>query len=236
MAHRTIKLNVINDLACAFCYIGHQELQNAMAACRDLPVDFDVHYSPFKLMNIPEGTSMSKDAFHLMNKIPIEKRQMQARAMKVWADKLGLNLSFEGVYSSTTNAHRLSMKAYQLGGQHAQLAVISLIFKAVCEQARDISNLDVLAEIAERSGLLSRSDALKFLQSSELRHEVTKMASDAKASGVKGIPVVIVDSKWVVSGCQTSDVYIQIFKKLAATEVHEAPSPFPSHIAEAVLV
>ncbi|KAF8982230.1 hypothetical protein BDQ17DRAFT_1437990 [Cyathus striatus] len=51
------------------------------------------------------------------------------------------------------------------------------------------------------------------------------MCEAARAGGISGVPVIIIDGKWAVSGGQSSDVFIQIFKKLAAAGVHAAPSP-----------
>lgn len=88
------------------------------------------------------------------------------------------------------------------------------------------------------------SQAVKFLESDECLDEVETLMQEARRKGVNGVPFVVIDGKWAVSGGQTSDVYaqvcpsvfptvdisraasaiIQIFKKLAATET-SAPRP-----------
>ncbi len=89
------------------------------------------------------------------------------------------------------------------------------------------------------------------------------MCNNARSQGITGVPMTIIDDKWAVSGGQSSDVFIQvcsreflsspmaplitilpsaclvamqIFKKLAAAGVHNAPSPFPGHIVDTLIV
>jgi len=54
----------------------------------------------------------------------------------------------------TTNAHRLCYKAAQIGGQDSQLKLITAIFYASMVDAKDISDANVLAEVAESVGVM----------------------------------------------------------------------------------
>jgi len=95
-----------------------------------------------------------------------------------------------------------------------------------------------------------------FLESDELEKEIDTMCDEAKSRGITGVPMTIIDGKWAVSGGQSQDVFIQvstlshlcrksitewcvvfqIFKKLAAAGVHDAPSPFSGPVVETLLV
>lgn len=66
--------------------------------------------------------------------------------------------SFGGVISQSTKAHRLSIKAYKIGGHPLQEAVLTTIFKASCEQLKDIGDTQVLADVAESTGTMTRHD------------------------------------------------------------------------------
>ena len=67
-----------------------------------------------------------------------------------------LNSTFKGFISQTTRAHRLSQKAYQLGGQDLQIPLLRAIYKAHMEQGQDIAEIPVLADIAQDAGTMSR--------------------------------------------------------------------------------
>ncbi|KAG6884880.1 hypothetical protein C0993_007545 [Termitomyces sp. T159_Od127] len=136
-----------------------------------------------------------------------------------------------------TNHLGKAMKAGQVGGQKLQLPILCGIFKANLEDSKDIADMNVLAEIAESVGMMSKGEAMKFLQSDELVKEVENMCEKARDIGITGVPLTIIDGRWAVSGGQSSDVYVQIFKKLAAagvspTGVYAAPSPFSPPVIE----
>jgi predicted DsbA family dithiol-disulfide isomerase len=115
----------------------------------------------------------------------------------------------EGVIPSTIRAHRLTMKAYRLGGQLLQLPLLSAIFQASTSEAKDIGSLDVLSDAAETAGVMSKQQAIEFLKGDELKEEVIKMAEDAKLNGVKGVPITIIEGKWALSGGQKAEVFVQ---------------------------
>ncbi len=58
----------------------------------------------------------------------------------------------------TTNAHRLCYKAAQIGGQDSQLKIITAIFYASMVDSKDISDIQVLAEVAESVGLMTKDE------------------------------------------------------------------------------
>ncbi|KAF9000712.1 thioredoxin-like protein [Cyathus striatus] len=242
MSSRAVKLTVINDFVCVNCCIGEHELLNAITYCKEnlqLPLSFELEHVPFRLINpacLNENSpKIEKSTFH-SNQIGKEKFAALQNAVSKWADEKGIPISFRGFVSQTTRAHRLCQKAYRVGGQQLQLPVICSIFKVHMEESRDIADVNVLAEVAENTGLMSREDAIKFLESNELEKEVNDMCEAARAGGISGVPVIIIDGKWAVSGGQSSDVFIQIFKKLAAAGVHAAPSPFTEpHVMETEL-
>jgi predicted DsbA family dithiol-disulfide isomerase len=60
--------------------------------------------------------------------------------------------------SQSTRAHRLARKAYQIGGQKLQLPVLCNIFKANLQDSKDIGDVNVLAEIAAKVGMMSKPE------------------------------------------------------------------------------
>lgn len=49
-------------------------------------------------------------------------------------------------------------KAYEIGGPAAQSKLITPIFRAYCEDDLDISDPDVLADLAEQAGIMSKDE------------------------------------------------------------------------------
>jgi len=146
-------------------------------------------------------------------------------------EAVGINFSFAGPASMTINAHRLLSKAYEIGGSTVQSALIILIFRAYCEDDLDINDAEVLADAAEQSGMMSKVEALSFLDSDECLEKVNNQIAEARAKGVTGVPFTIIDGKWAVSGGQSAPVFVKIFNKLAETSVvppSQSTTPVPA--------
>lgn len=225
MSSRKIKLTVINDLVCQYCFVGFRELLDAVAMCKKmkLPVEFSIEYRPFRLIGcLPENKVVKKEDFYLQ-KLGQEKFYTLRETLMQWAEAKGEKVSFGGVISQTTYAHRLSRKAYLEGGQDLQLPFLGAVFKAYCGEEKDIGDVHVLSEIADSVGWMSSEETIRFLESDELKEEVLAMADEARSRGISGIPFTVIEGKWAVSGGKSADVYVQIFQKMAASTCRKSP-------------
>ena len=68
-------------------------------------------------------------------------------------------------------AHRMSLKAYLLGGQDLQLLYCTNLYKAFWGESEDIGDTNVLGEIAKTSGVMSKEEVCRF----DVDHEVSTM-------------------------------------------------------------
>ncbi|KAG6831793.1 hypothetical protein H0H92_007470 [Tricholoma furcatifolium] len=195
---------------------------------------------PFRLVSkaiLPDDApAVPKETFYI-NRYGKEKFENIQSGISKWAKEKNVPISFRGFMTPSMRAHRLALKAGQINGQRLQLPVLAGIFKASLQDGKDIADIDVLAAIAERNGMMSKSEAIHFLKSDELAKEVETMCDKARSLGISGVPMIIIDCKWAVSGGQSSDVFVQIFKKLAAagvspSGVYSAPSPFAPPVME----
>ncbi|KAF9237642.1 thioredoxin-like protein [Melanogaster broomeanus] len=218
---RLIKIIVISDFICTFCYIGDKALHDAIEACSDLPVRFDVEFRPFTLMDASSPLLNTTDPkkpvsrkAYLIKKLGKEQAEAKVKVVTEMAQKAGLDLAEDGIICPSTQAHRLSVKAYQC-----------------LTKGEDISDNNVLADAAAKVGLLNRERAMEFLNSTEALDCVNKMVEAARANGVKGVPFIIIDGKWALNGVQPMECYLQIFRKLA----QPSGSPTPSGMSKTCL-
>ncbi|PFH53190.1 hypothetical protein AMATHDRAFT_55687 [Amanita thiersii Skay4041] len=222
MASNTVRLTIITDFVCANCCITEHELLNAITYCRDtlnLPLSFELEHLPFRLINTASlsdnGPKIDKRTF-MTQWIGKERFLKIESAIAKWGDEKGIPIKFHGVMSQSTRAHRLCQKAFRIGGPELQTPVLFALFKAYLEESKDIADNNVLADLAENVGMMTRGEALKFLESDELEKEIHEMCAAARSRGIAGVPMTIINGKWAITGSQSADVYIQIFKRLAA--------------------
>lgn len=237
MANRVVKLTVVNDFVCANCCIGQHELLSAISYCQDtlhLPLSFELEHMPFRLIsteclsdNQPAASKVDKASFYI-NRYGKDKFGTVESAIAKWAKEKGIPIGFKGPMVQSTRAHRLAVKAHKLGGQSLQLPVLCRIFKASLEECKDISDVNVLADIAVASKMMTREEALTFLNSTELETEVNDKCEKAKKAGITGVPVTIINGRWAITGGQSSDVFIQIFQRLADPKECPCSAPAPA--------
>jgi len=233
MAKRVVKLSVINDLICPNCAIGQHELFSAISYCQDdlkLPLDFQLEILPFRLINVatlPQDyqPKVEKKVF-FASRFGEDKFAQLEESVEKWGKEKGIPMTFRGVVSQSTLAHRLSRKAFHMGGMDLQLPYLLAIFRVHLQEGKDVGDVNVLSDVAAEVGIMSKSEALAFLKSKELEEEVNNMCDEARSKGVTGVPLTVIDGKWAVSGGQSSDVFVQIFKKLAGVHVPNVPAPF----------
>ncbi|EIM90808.1 thioredoxin-like protein [Stereum hirsutum FP-91666 SS1] len=229
LSKRIVKLVVISDFICPWCYIGYRELQNALAQCSNLPLEFQVEYRPFIVSPGLSETPMDKEEY-LTKKFGKMKFEAVNSLVTQKAEEAGVNISFQGKISQSTRAHRLMMKALHIGGPKTQADLLRNIFKAYQQDEQDLCDLDMLSDLAEASGLMSKAEALDFLKSDELLAEVEAQIAEARQKGVTGVPFTIIDGKWAVGGGQQASVYVKIFQRLATAEslADQSGAPSPS--------
>ncbi|KAF8549331.1 thioredoxin-like protein [Imleria badia] len=214
---RPIKIIVISDYTCGFCYVCDKILRDAIEACRDLPIHFDVEFRPFTLVNsstLPNNQVVYRNAY-VAKKYGKEPAEMKLKALNEFAQKAGLKVADDSILCGTMQAHRLSAKAYQDGGQALQNEFNSFIFDACLARGANLSDEDVLVDASASVGLMNKEEATQFLRSTECLDCVEKMLQAARVQGINGVPFVIIDGKWAVNGLQPKECFIQIFRKLA---------------------
>ncbi|KAJ6590946.1 thioredoxin-like protein [Mycena vulgaris] len=218
MALKPLTLNIISDSICPFCYLGYKQIMIAMEAAKkeNLPLDFKLRFKPFLLdPSLPTAQPVNKRERYISkfgaSRIDAMERQMIARGQEV-----GIKFSYGGTIRQTTDSHRLIEKAYQVGGEAKQRAVVEALFAGYFEHEKDVGDHEFLAECAVNAGVFTKDEALTFLASTELKDNVGKDIMEAVKLGVSGVPFVVLDDKYAVSGAQGQDTFLEIFRKLAA--------------------
>ena len=122
-----VKLDIMSDPICPWCYIGKAHLDRALAAEPDHP--FVIEWHPFQLNPTmpPEGMGRRD---YLEGKFGGKAGAIKAYAPVVeHAEKAGLNIDLEAMQRTpnTMNAHRL---IHWAGVEGRQTAAVSALFKA----------------------------------------------------------------------------------------------------------
>ena len=86
------------------------------------------------------------------------------------------------------------------------------MFRAYWQKAQDISELDVLADVATAVSL----DADAYLAALDDPHYQSQMQADVEqafAYGLSGVPALVYNNKFLVSGAQPYEVLVEVAEK-----------------------
>lgn len=203
----SLKIDIIVDTVCPWCYVGKKRFDRALEI-RPQP-DIQVGWRAFQLNPEMPREGMDRRTYVTEKFGGIERARSIHSSLMSAGEEEGIRFNFNEIEKTpnTIHSHRLVRYAAEHG---LQTPVISAIFDAYFLNGRDIGEPDVLAAIAESTGL-DFDDTLAFLESD--RDIETILAEDelARRLGVNGVPCFIVNRKYAVSGAQSPEVLVQVF-------------------------
>jgi predicted DsbA family dithiol-disulfide isomerase len=99
--------------------------------------------------------------------------------------------------------------------QELGLAYHEAVMRAYWQEARDIGNRNVLADIAQAIGL-PREEYLAALDDPVYDAQVQADIDIAHVYGLNGVPALIFDNRYALSGAQPADVLRRVIRQIAA--------------------
>lgn len=206
-----IKIDVVSDVVCPWCYIGKRRLERAVAELSST-YDFDIEYHPFELNpTTPESGLNQKE--YLTKKFGGEDRykELTARVTGV-ASEEGLNFDFskQPVSPNTRKAHSLIQFARSEG---KQLAVKEAFMKAYFTDGIDLSKKENVVDVAVQAGL-DKEKVESVLADENAPIQVALAEQELSKLGISGVPFYIINNKYGVSGAQSSETFIKAFHEI----------------------
>jgi len=210
---KTIKLDIMSDPICPWCYIGKAHLDKALAAHPDHP--FVIEWHPFQLNPDMPAQGMDRRAY-LEGKFGGKDAAVRAYAPVVeHAAKAGLNINFEAMNRTpnTLDAHRL---IHWAGIEGRQTAAVAALFKAYFVDARDIGDPEVLADIAD--GIeMDAAVVARLLKSDVDAQDIRDRDAHSRQMGISSVPTFIVANQHAVPGAQPPELWANVIAELTGT-------------------
>jgi predicted DsbA family dithiol-disulfide isomerase len=213
-----MKIDIVADTVCPWCYIGKRRLERALAA-RPQP-GLEIVWRPFFLNpDMPtEGVDRGEYIARKFGGRDRANRIYSTVAEAGAAEDIPFRFDLIKRSPNTVNSHRLIHFA---GMMERQEDVVEAVYRAYFLEGRDIGDPDVLADIAHESGI-PRQDAEHYLRNGTDRDVVVAGDERARSLGVNGVPCFIIERKYAVSGAQLPEVFHQVFELVNQEEPRAA--------------
>ena len=201
-----MNVEIWSDVVCPWCYIGKRRFEQALTQFphRDA---VNIRWRSFELdPDAPERAQGTLDELlaQKYRTTPQQAAQMNARVSGLAAAE-GLDYHLDQAQPSNTfNAHRLLHLALKRGAQ-GQLK--ERLLSAYFTEGLPIGDRETLLRLATEAGL-DADEAQATLASDDYAEEVRADEERAAAFGITGVPFVVIDERYGVSGAQPTEVFL----------------------------
>ncbi|WP_380052373.1 DsbA family oxidoreductase [Falsihalocynthiibacter sp. SS001] len=205
-----VRLDIISDPICPWCYIGKANLERALAQNPDHP--FQIEWHPFQLNPDMPLDGMDRREY-LETKFGGKEGAVKAYAPVVAAaEAAGLSINFEAIEKTpnTVNAHRL---IHWAGLEKLQSRAVDALFEAYFVQGRDIGDTDVLADIADSIGM-DAAVVRRLLDGDQDVKDIQDRDKHSREMGVSGVPCFIVANQHAVPGAQPPETWSKVIQEI----------------------
>jgi len=209
-----MKIDFVSDVVCPWCAIGWHSLQQALQRLGP-DAKVELHLQPFELnpQMGPEGEDIVQ---HLSHKYRISAEQIAQNRKAIEERGAAVGFAFgprERTYN-TFDAHRLLQWA---GTQGHAAALKAALLQAYHGDGQNVSDHAVLLRVAAGVGL-DLAQAWQVLASDAHAAEVREREHFFQQEGVNGVPAVIINDQYLISGAQPVEVFEEALREILQEE------------------
>lgn len=213
-----MRLDIIFDTVCPWCYIGKRRLEKALAQRPNLPVE--IEWRPFLLNPDMPPDGIDRTAYL------IKKFGSEARVRRVYGaigdagQSVEIDFAFDRIRRtpSSVSSHRLVRFAHQFINP---AALVERLFQAYFIGGEDIGDTDFLIATGASFGL-DEGRLSRYLKSDADVQTIYNENARAHRLGINGVPAFSAEGNMVISGAQEPEVLVRVLD--AANAANRAQS------------
>ena len=217
-----VTIDIWSDVMCPWCIIGYQQLQIGLDQLAG-EVVAEVRWHAFELNPDmpPEG---EEQMGHIQRKYGRTAQQVAAGREQMHAIAARAGYSFEyagpgeapaGMMWNTFAAHKLLLWTLATEGPEAQTRLKLALFDAHFQARRNVSDPQVLVEVAESIGLDPQA-ARGALSDAALGEMVRREEREGWEMNITGVPAMVVNGQYMIPGAQEPEVYATALRRVVA--------------------
>ncbi len=206
-----MKIEVWSDIACPFCYLGKKKLEKALNAFPGKD-EIKIVWKSFQLnpeQKTETDISLSEYLARVKNSDMSHIREVNSRIQDTGRE-YGLTYNFDrAIPANTMKAHMLLHLAKK---QNRQNEVKEELFRAYFTDGKNVDDVRVLSDVAEKAGLNTDFDDAVF-EDDELYNEVRLDRYEASQFGIKGVPFFMFNNSYTISGAHPDNLFTETLKR-----------------------
>ena len=207
-----MRIDVISDTVCPWCFIGKRRLEQALAMRPDLKPTITWH--PFQLNPDMPAEGLDRKTYLESKFGGPEGAERVYGAIREAGKSVDIDFDFDAiaVTPNTIDSHRV---IHWADGEGKQDAVVEALFRGYFLEGANIGDPATLAETAGSCGMDSEVIGARLAADTD-GAAIVEAAGRISKMGISGVPCFVVDSQYVISGAQGPEHFVQLFDALAA--------------------
>lgn len=209
--NKVVQVDIISDVVCPWCIVGFKQLELALG---QTGFGARVRWHPFEL-NPDMGKDGENLTAHMARKYGASVEQSNENRARLQTIGAGLSIAFNFSDASrivnTFKAHKLLDFAATKGLQHP---LKMALFDAYFSRGQDVSNDETLVDVAQSVGL-DAGEATSALSSDGHASAVRAQQDVWKQSGISGVPTMIFNEQYLLTGAQGPNTYAKALQQAA---------------------
>jgi predicted DsbA family dithiol-disulfide isomerase len=220
-----MRIDVVSDVVCPWCFIGKRQLESALAAwAAEHPgqAQPEVVWHPFQLNPAmpPEGASRAE---YLTAKFGTADTSRLYANVRAAAAEVALPLALDRIarQPSTLRPHALLAAALEAGGPALQSRMAEVLFAAYFQEGANLCDAAELTRLGLAAGLTEAQVSLA-MSDPALADEVARVDAGMRDAGIGGVPFFVVNGRVAVNGAQGAEAIGRALRRAETLE----PAPF----------
>jgi len=221
MSMARVSVDIWSDVMCPWCAVGYTQFAKSVKNLEG-ELDIEVRWMPFELNPDlpPEGKLQDRHLAEVYGRSPEEIAAMRAQ-MQAAAERAGFPMEYTGegeappaMMWNTFEAHKLLRWALAELGPEAQTRLKVALLEAHFQQRRNVSDREVLLDIAEAVGF-DRARAAEALADEALAIATRVEEERGRRAGINSVPSFVVDGQYLIQGAREAEDYAQMLRRAA---------------------
>lgn len=203
-----IKIDIVSDAVCPWCYIGKKRLDKALNKYKKYK--FDINWHAFQLNPSMPRNGMDRKQY-LFSKFGGENRATDIyKQIELAGLSSGIEFNF-GQITTMPNSFFAHILIEYSKEENLQSYITEKLFNAFFIEGKNIGNREVLLEIARKSNIKNFSKNI-FSERKDIIDNVQISDNTNRKKGISGVPFFIINNNYAVSGAQESEVFEKVFE------------------------
>jgi len=210
MSQNTIKIDVISDVACPWCYVGKRRLEAALKEWKGTPVE--VHWHPFQLDASMRSEGMNRETYLTSKFGSSSNAQQMVDHLSNVGKTVGIDFDFgeRWLAVNTLEMHQLLHVAREEGfGSELKEQFLSAYFV----EAKHLNDRNELYTVLNKFGWDSNK-VDSIIADQDIAQKVQTEIKHYQNRGVSGVPFFVFNDEFGLSGAQPPEVFLEALQSL----------------------